>query len=84
MTELDNFVDIKRLAVSAMTGHVPCTPDSLYSLGKALEAVCEKIESIEIEADTLKATEEELRGSQDEVDSLKCKLARLKKELDAV
>lgn len=36
----------KEMAVNAMTGHVPLTPDNLYDMGKALETVCEALQDV--------------------------------------
>lgn len=69
----------KRLAVDAMAGHVPCTPDSLYNLGKALEAACEKIESIKDDVETTETLQEELSEAKDDTERLDFLQAQLVK-----
>ncbi len=46
--EPSEITHYKELATNAMAGHIPDTPDMLYDLGKALEAVCEEVERLEV------------------------------------
>lgn len=73
--ELDGLADAKRLATDAMVDYV--NDDRVYNLAKLLEVACEKIESLEADADKAEALREELHMSRDEVETLKRKLAAL-------
>lgn len=82
--ELSEIDRLKEQAVNAITGHMPCTPDSFYDLGKALESVCEEVERLHpFERKAIDA-EQTIDEQADDISTIKEKVKELANEVAAL